>query len=381
MEITAVSATPVAVPLEVKVSGSGYVKRRRATLAVTVETDAGVTGRVYSGDILDTSPEKADRLVEFVEERIADVFVGEDLLATEATWERSFARSREFFAYEVGDRQLYVHALGAVDLARWDAIGKALEIPLYKLWGGYRDSVPIIAIGGYYHGLEFDLDGLVDEMKTYEDMELAGVKLKVGGRDPETDLRRLAAVRDTMGKEFVIACDANQGYTTEEAIAFAEGAREYNVEWFEEPVYWDQEVGGMAEVRRQTGVPVAAGQSESIAAGCRRLIEEEAVDVLNLDASIAGGPTQWRRVAATAAVHGVDMTHHEEPHVSMHLLASIPHGRYAECFLPELDPIWHEGYENPPTVANGRLHLPDAPGLGLTVDESFVTEHELTDSS
>jgi len=134
----------------------------------------------------------------------------------------------------------------------------------------------------------------------------------------------------------------------------------------------------MCEVRRRTGVPVAAGQSESTAADCRQLIEADAVDVINLDASIAGGPTQWRKVAATADVYGIDMAHHEEPHVSMHLLASIPNGCYAECFHPTLDPVWHEGYWDPPTVTDEVVTLPDEPGLGLEVDESFVATHEMT---
>jgi len=374
VEITDITATPVVIPLDAAVGASSYSKAGRGTTVVRLETDGGVTGHVTSGDILDSNPGRAERLVSFVEERIAPELIGTDLFAVERGWERLLERSSEFSAYNPHARQLYVHAIGAVDIARWDAVGKAAGRPLYELWGGYRDSLPVIAIGGYYRE-DKGLDGLAEEVETYRDLGFGGLKLKVGGRTPGRDLERLDAVAAAAGDDFVIACDANQGYTVEEAVRFAEGAREYGIEWFEEPVAWHDEHAGMATVRSRTGVPVAAGQSESTAAGPRRLVEADAVDVINLDASIAGGPTQWRKVASMAEIHGVSMAHHEEPQISMHLLASVPNGRYVEAFHPDVDPVWYELLEDRPELADGRLELPDAPGLGVTIDESLVEEY------
>jgi L-alanine-DL-glutamate epimerase-like enolase superfamily enzyme len=374
MQITDIDVTPVAVPMDAEIKGSSYQKEYRGTLVVRVETDGGVAGEVYSGDILDTEIGKAERLVSFIEEDIADTLVGADPFRTEANWEELMARSRRLFTYQAGARQLFVHAIGAVDIAIWDAIGKATGQPLYRLWGGYREEIPIVAIGGYY-GADRTIEDLVAEMEDYEEMGLAGVKLKVGGRSPERDLERLAAVREAMGPEFSIACDANQGYETDEAIEFAKGAAEYDVEWFEEPVVWHDQYAGMRTVRRRTTIPVTAGQSESTVEACRRLIEGEAVDIVNLDASIAGGPTAWRKVANTADAFGLSMAHHEEPHVAMHLLASIPNGRAVECFHPDFDPIWHEMVRERPQVSDGTLKLPDAPGIGLEIDHGFVEKH------
>jgi D-arabinonate dehydratase len=122
-------------------------------------------------------------------------------------------------------------------------------------------------------------------------------------------------------------------------------------------------------------VPVAAGQSESTPSACRRLVDGGSVDVLNLDSSLAGGPTSWLKVARMAELHGVDMAHHEEPHVSMHLLSAVPNGRYAEVFDPDLDPVWYELVAETPQIADGRLHLPEGPGLGIEYDESFLADH------
>lgn len=372
--ITDVEATAVAIPVSGEASGSGYTKTGRGTTVVTVRTEEGDVGRVHAGDVADSFPERAADIVELVETEIAPAVVGRDLLSREAIWQDVYAASTKYFAYQRTRRFLYMHALGAVDLALWDAIGERLDVPLYRLWGGYRDSLPVIAIGGYYEEGKTRED-LVAEMEGYREMGLAGVKLKVGGRSPDEDADRLATVREAMGEEFVIACDANQGYGVDEAVAFAERAREYDVEWFEEPVAWYDQYEGMRTVRQRTGVPVAAGQSESTPSACRRLVDGESVDVLNLDSSLAGGPTSWLKVARMAELHGVDMAHHEEPHVSMHLLSAVPNGRYAEVFHPNLDPVWYELVAETPRIADGRLHLPDGPGLGLEYDEEFLAAH------
>lgn len=374
MEITAVTATPVIMPVPAAVTASSYTKTGRGTTVVTLETDAGVTGRIHSGDVLDSNPEKAADVTTLIEDRIAPILVGQDLFATEAGWTEAFQRTSEFSAYNPDKRHLFVHALGAVDIARWDAIGKATGQPLYKLWGGYRDTVPAIAIGGYYQEGK-GLEGLADEVEEYQDLGFAGLKLKVGGRSVARDLERLRWVRETAGEEFIIACDANQGYTLEEALEFAAAAREYRVAWFEEPVAWHNQHAGMRAVRQKTGIPVTAGQSESTAAGCRHLIEADAVDIINLDASIAGGPTQWLKVAHLADAFNVQMAHHEEPHVSMHLLAGIPNGLYAEAFHPDVDPVWYELIAERPEIDDGSLALPDAPGLGVVLDDALVDEH------
>lgn len=374
--ITDVEATSVVIPVSGEASGSSYTKTGRGTTVVTVRTDDGDVGRVHSGDVTDSFPERASEIVEIIETEIAPTVVGRDLLSREAIWQDVYRASSKYFAYQQTRRFLYMHALGAVDLAMWDAIGKRFDTPLYRLWGGYRDSLPVIAIGGYYEAGKTRED-LVAEMEEYREMGLAGVKLKVGGRSPEEDAERLAAVREGMGEEFVIACDANQGYTVDEAVEFAERAREHDIEWFEEPVAWYDQYEGMKTVRQRTGVPVAAGQSESTPSACRRLVDGGSVDVLNLDSSLAAGPTSWLKVARMAELHDVDMAHHEEPHVSMHLLSAVPNGRYAEVFHPDLDPVWYELVADPPRIADGHLHLPDGPGLGIEYDEAFLAANTL----
>ena len=128
----------------------------------------------------------------------------------------------------------------------------------------------------------------------------------------------------------------------------------------------------MRQLRARGGIPVCAGQSELSPEGCRDLMEAGAIDVCNFDSSWAGGPTNWRRNAALAHVYGVELAHHEEPHVAAHLLASQPGGTYLEVFHPDRDPIWWNLVANRPPIVDGRMTLPDRPGLGWELDADYI---------
>lgn len=364
-EIQRVIVRQVSVPLAREVSGSGYTKATRDTVLVELETADGVTGRVYAGDERDAQELVAGVLIE----DLAPIVVGEDPFHVERLWEQLFAQSTM-----ATDRGIFMHALGALDTAIWDTIGRALGEPLFRVWGGYRDSLPIIAIGGYYEAGR-GLDDLAAEAREYEAMGLAGMKLKVGGASVARDIERLQRVTEATGEEFVIACDSNRAWRTPDAVAFAEQAHSFNIEWLEEPIAWYDEARGMRAVRHRTNVPVSAGQSEITPHGCRRLIEADAVDYVNFDASLGGGPTAWRKVAAMAGLHGIAMGHHEEPHVAMHLLASTPTGTFVECFHPDIDPVWYELVVDPPAPKNGMIEVPKQPGIGLELDDGFIAEH------
>lgn len=363
--IERIEVTMVSVPLSRVVSGSGYTKTTRDTVVVEVETSAGLTGRVYAGDERDRQAAVAEVIVD----ELAPVVIGEDPLMVERLWEYLFAR-----ATAADDRSIFMHGLGALDTALWDTIGRCLDEPLYRVWGGYRDSLPMIAIGGYYEE-DRDIGDLVAEAREYEAMGLAGMKLKVGGATIDRDIERLRRVSEATGDEFVVACDSNRAWSVAEAVEFAERAQPFDMAWLEEPVAWFDEYRGMREVRRQTGVPVCAGQSEITPYGCRQLLDAAAVDYLNFDASLGGGPTAWRKAAGAAHLNTVGMGHHEEPHIAMHLLASIPHGTFAECFHPDIDPVWYQLVDNPPSPENGSIDLPDGPGIGVDLDDEFIAEY------
>jgi L-alanine-DL-glutamate epimerase-like enolase superfamily enzyme len=365
LTIRAIETTPVRVPLGRTYRGSTYQMTHRSTLLTRVVTDEGVVGEAYAGD------EDADlrALEQIIAAEIAPVLLGLDALAVERCWEA--ARPATFDILR--NRRLGLVATACVDAALWDAVGKALATPLWRLWGGYRARLPMIAIAGY-HDSPLTVAEEVAELK---ELGVAGMKLKVGAARLDQDAARVHEARAAGGPDFVLATDATQKWTREEAIRFARMVEDADLAWLEEPCRWDNDRRLLRDVRTAARIPICAGQSEYAAAGCLELMVSGAIDVCNFDSSWSGGPTEWRRAAAAAQLVGVAMAHHEEPQVAAHLLASIPHGTYVECFHPDRDPIWWNLVANRPQLVDGMIELPDAPGLGWELDLEYLEAHSL----
>jgi L-alanine-DL-glutamate epimerase-like enolase superfamily enzyme len=363
--IQSIETVPIRVPLVRTYQGSGYRMTHRSTLITRVVTDNGLVGEAYTGDE-DAGLAEIDRIVR---DEISPLLIGEDAFAVERLWQ--LARPATFDILR--DRRLGLVACACVDTAVWDLIGKALGQPLWRLWGGYRNCLPVIAIGGYY-GVDADIEKEVSELR---ERGLAGMKFKVGGRSPDEDAERFRTARLTAGPDFVLAADANQAWTPQEAIRFARLVEDLDLLWFEEPCRWHNDRSAMRDVRLMAGCRVCAGQSEFTAAGCLDLMVEGSIDVCNFDASWSGGPTEWRRVAAAALALDVAMAHHEEPQVASHLLASIPHGLFLECFHPHRDPVWWNLVANRPALRDGRIELSDAPGLGWELDVEYIEHYRV----
>lgn len=365
LTIRRIETVPIRVPLGRVYRGSGYHMTHRSTIVTRVHTEEGIVGEAYAGDE-DAGLAEIERIIQ---REIAPALAGADALAVERCWE--LARPATFDILR--DRRLGLVACACVDTAIWDAVGKALGQPLWRLWGGYRRSLPMIAIGGYYGtGIP-----IAEEIAGVRGLGLAGIKLKVGGLSPDEDAARFREARAAAGPDFLLAADANQGWAPAEAIRFARLVSDCDLAWLEEPCRWANDRRAMRDVRFGAPVRVCAGQSELSAAGCRDLMVEGAVDVCNFDASWSGGPTEWRRVAAMALAFDVRMGHHEEPQVACHLVASIPHGTVVEGFHPDRDPVWWNLVANRPALADGRLELSDTPGLGWELDGDFIEAHRV----
>ncbi len=364
LTIAAVETIPIRVPLARTYHGSKYKMTHRSTIVTRVHTEAGIVGEAYCGD------EDAGLLEidEIIHAEVVPQLIGEDAFRVERCWERTRPATYDILR----DRRLGLVATACVDAAIWDAVGKALGQPLHRLWGGYRESLPVITIGGYYGTLE-----IADEVNSLREQGLAGMKFKVGGLTPEEDAVRFRAARAAAGDDFVLCADANQGWTTAQAIRFARLVDDLDLFWFEEPCIWANDRRAMRDVRFGAGVRVCAGQTELSAAGCRDLMVEGAIDFCNFDSSWSGGATEWRRVAAAAHTYGISMAHHEEPQVAAHLLASIPHGTFLEIFSPERDPIWWNLIANRPPIVDGQIALPSGPGLGWEYDGDYIDAHRV----
>jgi L-alanine-DL-glutamate epimerase-like enolase superfamily enzyme len=368
MRICGVEAVAIDIPLTRNFGGSTYAVLKRSTVITRLRTRDGVVSEVYNGDNREHGPE----IVRIIREELAPLIEGEDAFAGERLWARMFALTTAN-----RDRKTLLEAIACVDCALWDVVGKATGRSVRELLGGYRDRVPIISIGGYYMEGK-TLADIGREMEAYRRAGMAGCKFKVGGMVPEKDAERVRAARAAAGPDFLLAVDANRGWTADEAIRFARLVEPLDIRWFEEPCHWYDDAAQMARVRAQTSIPINAGQSEITSHGVRRLIDAGAVDIVNYDVSEGGGVTDWRRAAALCAVAGVAVAHHEESQIAQHLIAAIPNGTCIECFAdPERDPVWQRMWVNRPPIEAGMMVAATGSGFGLELDQAMIAKYRV----
>ena len=373
LTIESIETIPIRVPLPFTYKGSYYKMRNRCTIITRIRTSEGIVGEAYNAD--EDEPLQSE-ILSILHDELKPTVLGLDAFGTERVWQAMLPATFD----QLRPRWYAMQAIACIDTAVWDAVGKAMGQPLWRIWGGYRDRIPMIGIGGYYIPDDDSAKGQEIEREIdffQSDHGMVGMKFKIGAEPPQVDAARLARARRHAGDDFLFVVDANQGYTVPEALEFLAAVRAEGIamRWFEEPTRWHADFRGLRDVRMRGNVDVAAGQSEISRVGMREMMAAGAIDVCNYDASWGGGPTEWRRVAALAAAFDVQLGHHEEAQVASHLLASQPHGTFVEAFSPARDPIFWEMIENRPALVDGQFPLSDAPGLGWVLDESFIARY------
>lgn len=368
LTIQSIETTALRIPLNKVYRGSKYSMQNRCTIITRILTQQGVVGEVYTGD---TDGEQDDVLA-IIHNELAPALIGMDVFNTEGCWEAMKPATYDILR----DRGVVMQAISAVDTAIWDTVGKALEMPLYRLWGGYQGRLPMTAIGGYYGQTPAELAREVAEYVSYG---VIGMKFKIGGATPEEDLERLKIAREVGGEKFLLMVDANQGYDLQQAIRFVRLAQNAGIElyWFEEPVRWYNDKRWLRDVRLATGVPVTAGQSEYRIDGVRDLIIGDSIDYCNFDSSWGGGPSMWRQVAAMSSAFGIKMAHHEEAQISAHLLGSVAHGSFVECFHRDRDPIFWDIQIEVRPLKDGYYTLSQKPGFGIEFDRAYIAKWQV----
>jgi len=371
VKIARISATPLAVPARVQLFGLD----RTITLSVClveIETGEGLIGHGLTA-IADHRVVAA-----MIREVVAPALTGEDALAHERLWERMY-----WLLSPRGQTGFASHAMAAVDIALWDLKGKKLGQPLWRLLGGARDKVPVYATFGL---AVYDRAQLVEAAKLWVSQGHRRLKMVVADqalkrRDTPRplaevileDAARVRAVREAVGPGIELYIDANCCLDQYHALRLARMVEECDISFFEEPLTHN-DVRLMADMRRQTRIPLAAGQHEGLAFRFRDMLVANAVDVVQPNVIASGGYTQCLRIAGLAAAFNVPIanggawTHH-----NMHLLGGLANGTLVEYNY--VDTLCCEqlfpGLEKP---ADGWLTLPQAPGLGFEPDAARVRE-------
>jgi L-alanine-DL-glutamate epimerase-like enolase superfamily enzyme len=350
---------------------SNFIVPRANEILVRLSTDEGIEGFGIA-----TSYTPIEGPIHALKSGIAEQIVGADPLAPERLYQKLFALTSMRLAHEKRwAREALIRIAAAVDLACWDIVGKAAELPLYRLFGGYRDRVPCYVTCAYYRDGK-GMSELKDEMQMLKGQGHRGFKAKVGGLPLAEDIARLELVREVIGWDNQLMVDVNRGWDLATAIEGARLLEPLKPRWLEEPVHWADDRRELRLLSRQTRIPLSAGESELTSWGCRTLLDEEAIQILQFDCTMSGGFTEGRKLAALCELNHVQVAPHHDCFIHCHIVAATPAGAIVESFTdPERDPLQAELFENPPKIAGGWLTLNQAPGLGLTLSEKAIKKY------
>lgn len=285
--------------------------------------------------------------------QLAPLLVGEDALDTGRIWQKLL-----WAAASIGRQGVAVQSLAAFDIALHDRKAKLAGLSLAKLLGSHRDSVRCYDTTVGF--LSSKIDAVIAASERSLARGMGGIKLKVGGEARE-DVARVRAVRKALGDDVAIMVDANQAWDRAQAKRVGRRLEEFDLTWIEEPVD-AHDIAGHAALRAALDTPIATGEMLSSATDLRRLLDGDAVDVIQPDAVRIGGITPYRRVSELADELNVTVAPHFATQLHVHLAACQPKEGWVEWF-DWLDPMFEERLE----LRDRRVVVPTRAGLGLTL--------------
>ncbi len=251
-------------------------------------------------------------------------------------------------------------ALAAIDTALWDLRGVRAGLPLYRLLGGAKDSVPMYTTeGGWLH---IPTEDLVADALEAQARGFSGSKMKIGQPKPGQDRARLRAVREAVGPEYEIMVDANQCFSLGQATRCAQVLEQFDVAWFEEPMPAD-DVMSHAALAAATSVPVAVGESMYSISQFKDYLVTGGATIVQADVARIGGITPWIKVAHMAEAHNVQICPHFLMELHVSLVCAVPNAPWLE-YIPQLDSLT----ASPMRMKDGRAYASQAPGLGIDWD-------------
>ena len=366
--INSISVCSVRVPLDRVTSFATRTVKARDYCLVKVRSRDGTEGIGFC--YVGTSGANLAKLA--IQELLAPMLVGQDSDRVEGLWEEMY---REVILH--GRVGTVMRALSILDIAMWDLNARSCELPLYRLLGCWsRGKVPAYASGGYY------LEGktpkqLGKEVESWVRQGFGAVKIKVGRLSPGEEEERVGAARDAAGPDVHLMMDINNGWgDLPTALLYCRRLEKYNPYWVEEPFSPD-DIDNHAKLAAATSIPVATGEIEAGRWRFKEILDKRAAEILQADAAVCGGISEWRRIAQTAASYGVTICPHWFHDLHVHLVAATPNARYVEFFPDDQVLNFRRLINRQMEHKNGELLLPRGAGLGFEFDERAVAKYAL----
>ena len=293
-----------------------------------------------------------------IKDLLLPIVIGRDAMSIPGTWFAMVHAIRN-----LGRPGICSMAISAIDSSLWDLKARLLDLPLVTLLGKRRECADVYGSGGF---TSYSKKQLQDQLRGWVAMGIPRVKMKVGTH-PDEDPRRVAEAREAIGPDTELFVDANGAYSRKDALAFADiFAAEYGVTWFEEPVS-SNDLEGLHLIRDRApaGMDIAAGEYGYDLWYFRRMLEAEAVDVLQADATRCAGITGFLRTDALVEARSLELSAHCGPSIHAHPCCAINSFRHLEYFHDHVR-IEHMLFDGALTPVRGAL-WPDLsrPGMGI----------------
>jgi L-alanine-DL-glutamate epimerase-like enolase superfamily enzyme len=315
----------------------------RGECRVTVETDQGIAGS--SSTFFGRGEASPGILEKIINDELAPAVIGEDPFLIRGIRDKLW-RLTDYH----GTSGLALIAIAAIDQALWDFAGRALEQPVWRLLGAYRDKVPTYAMVGW---LNWDVDQLKEIATKAAEQGFKGIKMKVGAPMLDEDIARIEAVRSVLDDKHLLMVDANQVFSVQEALQRGKVYEEMGCYWFEEPIRADN-TDGLAHLASELTIPIASGENNYGLGQFRQLFERRAVDIVQPDIRRAGGLTECLEIGLMARGFDIPYASHGGG-AHLHVLAALPNAIFLESGL--LPP------DSPVKLVDGCYPLPETPGL------------------
>ncbi|PFJ38427.1 uroporphyrinogen decarboxylase [Priestia megaterium] len=326
---------------------------------VKIKLDDGSVGVGYTY----TGGTGGRAICNMIEHDLKPFLLGKDASCVEKLWEEM-----NWKIHYVGRGGIASFAISALDIALWDLRAKKANEPLWKLLGGSNNSTKCYA-GAI--DLNFPMEKLLSNIKSYLDKGFQAVKIKLGQDTLKEDIERVAAVRELIGPDLTFMVDANMKWSPETAIKAAKLLSKYDILWLEEPTIPD-DYNNYKRISQEGGIAIAAGENFHTVYEFQNMITRGHIDFPQPDASNIGGITGWLKVANLAYVHNLPVCTHgmQELHVS--LMSAMPHASYLEVHSFPID----QYTLRPLVIKNGRAVAPDTPGIGVEFNWDLLEEYK-----
>jgi len=369
--VSSVSVCVARIPLDHVTSFATRTVTKRDYCLVKVRSADGVEGIGFC--YMGSSGGDVARIA--VESLLGPILIGEESTRVEGLWEEMY---REALLHgRVGS---IMRAISILDVALWDLNARAANLPLYRYLGHWaKDRVPAYASGGYYLK-DKTPENLGEELAGYVRQGFRAVKMKVGRLSPPDEEERVRVAREAIGPDVRLMLDANNAWADlPTALLYCRRYEKYDPYWIEEPFSPD-DIENHAQLASRSGITVATGEIEAGRWRFKELLDKRAAAILQTDAAVCGGISEWRRIAQTAASYGVTLSPHWFHDLHVHLVASVPNARYVEYFPDDQVLNFRRLITRQLETKDGDLLLPQAPGLGFQFDEAAVTRYGLSGS-